>query len=124
MPLRKRGYDIFQEHHKFLGVIMKPKHDVLHRLKKILGQVMGHCASCQDTTGKSFHHLRSMLLFLPIFLYNLDKLLTSGKKGCCEAGPNTMTCKHETHLADLHESQMFEGQDCSPELFKNQSGVR
>lgn len=115
MPLRKGGYNIFQEHHKLLGDIMKPKHGILHRLKKTLGQVMEHCANYQDITDKSFQiylSFRSMLFFLPVFLYNLNKLLTSGKKGCCEAGPNTMTCKHETHPADLHESQMFEGQDC------------
>lgn len=42
-----------------------------HRLNvKTLGQDMEHCASCQDITGKSFYHLRSMLFFSPIFLYN------------------------------------------------------
>lgn len=73
MSLRKRGYSIFQEQHKLPGDIMKPKDKVLHRLSvKTLGQDMEHCASCQGITGKSFHHLRSMLLFSSIFLYNLN----------------------------------------------------
>lgn len=105
MLLRKIEHSIFQEQHKLLGDIMKPKHEVLHRLNvKTSGQDVEHSAHCQDITDKSFHHLRSMLLFSPIFLYNLNKLLTLGKKGCCEVGLNTMTYKHKTHLADLHES--------------------
>lgn len=70
---RIQGYNIFQEQHKLLGDITKPKDEVLHRLNvKTLGQDMEHCASCQDITGKSFHHLRSTLLFSPTFLYNVN----------------------------------------------------
>lgn len=52
-----------------------------------------------------------------------NKLLTSSNKGCCEAGLNAMTCKHETHQADLHQSWMFEVQDCGEELSKEWLGV-